>query len=274
MADENNAGGDRGEQAGEGLLVKRRRWLGGKSWWDLLDLIIIPAVIGVGLLLLNNSQRNREVALEAERINADALQTYFGEMAELILDYNLQDEAEGEKARSIARARTLAVLRTLDSERKGSLLKFLHESELIDKETTIVSLEGAALWEAYLSGADLEGADLNKADLRWAGLGEAKLETANLSGADLYQAGLRGANLTGANLSGAILYEADLREAGLRGADLSLAILSGAYLTKADLTGADLTDANLEGAHYDNETLWPTGFNPEEAEAIREETSP
>src|SRR6516225_9351364 len=69
----------------------------------------------------------------------------------------------------IARARTLTVLRGLDSSRKASVIQFLHEAGLIDKDRCIINLKGA----------DLRGADLSNADLS-----SATLDNANLSGAN------------------------------------------------------------------------------------------
>ena len=44
-------------------------------------------------------------------------------------------------------------------------------------------------------------------------------------------------------------------EANLRGADLR-----GANFSSADLSNADLTDANLSGAVWNDETVFPEGF--------------
>ena len=52
------------------------------------------------------------------------------------------------------------------------------------------------------------------------------------------------------------------------GADLRTALLSGASLQGADLDGADLTDANLSKAEYDQNTVWPAGFDPVAAGVI------
>jgi hypothetical protein len=115
-------------------------------------------------------------------------------------------------------------------------------------------LRGAELAGAYLSGADLFAADLAAADLRGADLGCAHLGSADLSGADLSRA----------NLFGADLGWADLRGANLRGADLR----------RADLRGARLTGANLTEVVYDDETLWPGGFDPAPVGAIRMDRKP
>lgn len=116
-------------------------------------------------------------------------------------------------------------------------------------DLVLAYLRGAELAGAFLSGADLFAADLATADLRGADLGSAHLGSADLSGADLSRANLFGTDLGWAELRGANLRGADLRRADLRGARLS---------------GADLTEAV-----YDDETLWPEGFDPALAGAIR-----
>ncbi len=73
-------------------------------------------------------------------------------MSELLLHENLRGSAEDAEVRKIARVHTLTVLPRLDKVRKRSVLLFLHESELIDKDKPIVNLNGADLSEADLMG--------------------------------------------------------------------------------------------------------------------------
>ena len=54
--------------------------------------------------------------------------------------------------------------------------------------------------------------------------------------------------------------EADLEGADLNRANLSNAELSGAYLIRADLTDVCLNDANLSGAVWNDDTVFPEGF--------------
>jgi uncharacterized protein YjbI with pentapeptide repeats len=131
--------------------------------------------------------------------------------------------SEYKQVREIARVRTLTVLPRLDKDRKRSVVQFLHESGLINRDKSIVELREAdlseaclyvanqsnkSLWIARLSGADLSEAKLYRADLRNADLNEADLSEADLSEAKLYRADLSGADLRNADLS-----KADLREA-------------------------------------------------------------
>lgn len=79
----------------------------------------------------------------------------------------------------------------------------------------------------------------------------------------------RGCDLGGLRLRRALLSGFDLRGANLEGADLTSADLQDADLRGANLTRAELTNALLGGALYDDATLWPGGFEPGPAGAIR-----
>lgn len=94
------------------------------------------------------------------------------------------------------------------------------------------------------------------------------LPNSNISGSDIRFSDFTASNLSGANLSnvkakGVVFYDAVLSNTDLNGADLQ-----GADLRWADLTGANLQNANLQGSIYDFNTVWPEGFDPDEAGAF------
>jgi len=246
-----------------------------KTLWDWLGLLLVPLVLAVGGYFLTRSEnrhalklqeRREEEArkLERERAQDAALQAYLDQMTQLLLHEKLRTSQPDDEVRSVARARTLTVLRILDGVRKGVVLQFLYEAKLIGRikkeqvdgfETidAIVRLEGASLERAYLEWAGLRGAHLRAAHLEGANLENAKLdganlERANLDRANLYAAHLEGANLREAHLEGASLVGANLREAHLREAHLREAHLREAHLERADLREADLKKADLREA--------------------------
>lgn len=93
------------------------------------------------------------------------------------------------------------------------------------------------------------------------------LPNSNMSGSDLSFSDFTASNLSSANLSntkarGVIFYDAVLTNADLFNADLQ-----GADLRWTDLTGANLNKTNLQGSIYDFNTVWPDGFDPENAGA-------
>lgn len=121
----------------------------------------------------------------------------------------------------------------------------------------ILTLDAETLAEADLSGQRLHWAYLPLADLKRVNFSHTSLHGANLSGADL----------RGANFAKASMMMANLMGANLAGAFLSGAILPGARLQGADLRFAVLQDAMLRYARYDETTLWPEGFDPQQVGA-------
>lgn len=280
----------------------------GKTLWDWLQLLIVPAALALVVWLFNSSLQLQNASVEATRISEQrqiedarakeqSLQSYYDNLSDLLLHQNLRNSAADSEVRTIARAKTLSIMRTLDDTRRGPVIKFLYESKLIMIDEAIIHLNEADLRGANLSGANLGrinlcGADLSMANLRNAWLSEAYLSRANLSGADLSGAYLRGAGLQNADLTRANLSVTDLTEADLIGADLSGAnlrnvYLGGADLIEADLSGADLhfawlvganlyganlseanmsgtylDETNLSGVKYNSNTTWPDGFDP------------
>jgi hypothetical protein len=232
----------------------------GITLWDWLKVLAVPITLGAAVPLLNWLQKEHELAvgqrqhdtelevqqrqhdteLEVQEQHAQdrALQAYLDQMSELLLDKDrpLRSAEKNAEEQIVAQARTLTVLRGLDGERKGHILQFLYQSELItkgDAPSCVISLEGADLEGAYL-----EGARLRDAILRWT-------------------------NLKGANLKGANLEKADLAEADLSGADLSETMyLSRANLYRANLSGAKgITDEELaeRGPYSLGDATMPNG---------------
>jgi len=167
----------------------------GITLWAWVKLPIVPAVLAIGGCLFNSAQSRAtqaaaEIAAE-RRAQDEALQSYIDQMSQLLTDEELplHSAQPGDSPSTVARARTLTVLGRLDSGRKRSVLQFLYESGLIYKEHillnkesdrierqhNIVSLEQANLREVNLSRHILRGANLSGADLREADLGEADL---------------------------------------------------------------------------------------------------
>src|SRR5215218_7137713 len=213
------------------------RWTGfaNKTLWDWLQLLVVPAMLALVGVLLAEAQENIQQQAEESRAQDEALQAYLEGMGNLLLDEGLLTSQEDEEVRTLARARTLTILGRVDGARKRSVVQFLYESQLIEKDKPIVRLSGADLTDADLSGADLRVADLRRADLRRA-------------------------VLFGADLSDAVLFDADLSDAFLGGADLSDARLGGADLS--DIRGVtpeelEATAFSLSGAKMPDGTRHP-----------------
>jgi uncharacterized protein YjbI with pentapeptide repeats len=282
----------------------RPGWVGvsNKRVWDYLELLIVPTVLAIGVAWLNwmqskraareaedaqlerdrneSNRRRRELYIASLRAQDEALQAYLGHMSELLMDDSLYkrlrdatDSAghnlRGHNLRVLARARTLTVLGQLeDGLRKGSVLQFLYEADLItwvpQNATTGAPAQLERLPQStdrdFIGVIDLSGADLSHAVLTNAFLHEVALGSrpnapgVNLRGAQLYGAYLshslfNKANLSYATLKCAHLAYSDLTEVTATGTNFSGADLIGATLTSADLRDANLSDADLRGAH-------------------------
>src|SRR5215204_3739229 len=156
-----------------------------KTTLDWLKALILPFVIAA-LGTFGGAWFTRERARDT------ALQAYLEKMSELLIDKKIHREHRRyADTRVTARARTLAVLNQLDGKRKRTVLLFLREARLINKQwrvregrqiyPCIVGLRNADLTNARLQNiqlvstdrkeaVSLEGAILRRADLRCADL--------------------------------------------------------------------------------------------------------
>jgi uncharacterized protein YjbI with pentapeptide repeats len=273
-----------------------------KTLWEWLQLLIIPAMLALGVYLLNQRQRQHEVQIEQaqkereetaaiQRAQDESLRAYLDQMSNLIVDREMRKKPDDPDLRRLAQARTLAILLGLDEDRKRRPLKLIYELSLIMKEEPILNLKNAGLDTADLSEITLHDACLREVDLRLA-----NLSGADLKGSDLREADLRGANLSNANLSDTVLAGANLlpydetqpaklnapnllngadpndihtsnnnlKPTNLGSADLSNADLSGAYLTGAYLTGARVTEEQLATCKSLQGATMPDGRKYEE----------
>ncbi len=187
---------------------------------------------------------------------------------------DLSDTAED--ARTMAIGQTQTALRRLNGEYKGHLIRFVHESNLIqgqilfegvkNKDGEIVKNKDGAIKckPITIKVINLSGANINDVKLKDASLPLIELEGAYLNKADLSNAGLEGANLKNAKLQNANLKFAKLQPAKRKNLDLRPFDDKGmkcvnadklkdleqkpTNLQDADLRGANLQDANLQDA--------------------------
>ena len=188
----------------------------GKTLWDWLQLLIIPAVLAVAALLFNLATTRTEQKIAAQRYEQDQhialdkqredlLQTYLDRMSELLLEKQLHSPAAPyeirnvtrDEVRNVARVRTITILFQLDARRIGYVFAFLREAGLMSTTSeSIVSLKQANLNKINFSQAMINEVDLREANLFEANLSEANLSEANLSDAILSDAILSKAKVT------------------------------------------------------------------------------
>jgi uncharacterized protein YjbI with pentapeptide repeats len=205
-------------EAPSGMLVPA------KTFWDWLELLVVPLVLAIGAFLLDGSRKRSEREVEADRQRQTILDEYFKYISDLLLEKYLLDDSGSNRARNLARTRTLAALRLLDGKRKAQVLQFLYEARLIGPEPIV---------------------QLNGADFRCAVLDEATLTGAELRGVYFTDASMRRARLVGADLRGSDFSGVDFSASDLAGARLAQARLDRADLRTAKLTDTDLTDVDL-----------------------------
>ena len=248
---------------------KRWRWTGltrtagcargqhTKTLWDRLQLLIIPLALAVLAYQLNSAQAKRERTAVLDSAREDVLDGYYQQMSTAAAERQLLRSERESDVGTVARITTLSAVRRLNGARRGQVLRFLHEAQLVQKASSVdvtrAAFRGAELTGSVLDSADLDDIDLSHADLRHASLVDATLNDAVLADADLRHAlmnpaSLFGARMSGADLRSAFLEDADLRRADLRDADLRDADLRGADLRGANLLAADLRGADLRGA--------------------------
>jgi uncharacterized protein YjbI with pentapeptide repeats len=237
-----------------------------KTLWDWLELLVIPVALAGIAYLFNRSEKRYELQIQEQRTATDrkiaedaqqdaTLQNYLDRITNLLLEKGLRNSHPDDEIRTVARSRTLTVLRRLDKERKGSILQFLYDSSLLSRDDTIIDLRGADLCGAEMSYAGLPRIALASTDLSDVALRGADLREANLSESKLYDADLLHAQLVNADLSETEAWRVELSFANLAGANLSQAVFRLARLLGADLSGAILTNATFMQAKLRKATL-------------------
>jgi hypothetical protein len=194
-----------------GTVTRTEEYQPGKGLWDWLQLLIIPAVLAVGGYLFNYTTSRTEREVTTDRQRQEALQTFIDKISELLLHEDLRDPDYKGEARTIIRARTLAVLPELDGKRKGDIIQFLYDAALvIDTNLYGIDLNEAILPYARLHGAFLDVAQFQKANLFTADQSNTILYATDLRGADLREANLKDSNLGAAELAVLIYTELSL----------------------------------------------------------------
>jgi uncharacterized protein YjbI with pentapeptide repeats len=242
------------------------------------------------LFALSISKSEQRIASDNQQ--QAALQAYFDKMSELLLHEHLGESPPPNEAVVVARARTATVLRTLNPSRCASLIQFLSQAGILrlcvenSAKSSFdwplkneYSLAGIELPETNFNCVDLsmihlEGANLYRAFLRESNLEGTDLSGANMQKAILTSANLQKANLSGANLQDARLFMADLRGAVLSGTNLENTTLILANMSRANLNGANLTRAMLERANLKGVTGITVEQLEKQAKSLKGATMP
>ena len=223
---EKNKNKFRQKQAEEYPWLSQPRW-GGKSVWDWISLLPVPiftawitaqVAIHTSNKQIEISTRQNEIFEQREQVqenrNQQALLNEYQKDISRLAEQQLLAKEDGfEVIKTSARAKTLNVLEALDGKRKGKLIQYLADAQLIEVDNPIINLG-----RANLSDADLKTTSLIRADL---------------SNTLLSDSNFWGANLIEADLSGAILVKANFEKATLEGANFKEADIEGTNFTGA-----------------------------------------
>lgn len=238
-------------------------------------MLFIPLglVLASGLLSYCQTQATNNVTQNQQQ--EDVLVNYEKDISDLLTNQQLGKSNERDAIRVVAQAKTLAALNELDPKRKGFLIRFIYEAQLISTRHPIVDLSNADLSNADLSNANLDRANLSKTNLN-----HAKLSNTNLSRAYLDSADLSSASLDGADLSGAFLWNANLSNIDLTNTRLSTPEPNGTSL-QADLTDANFcgtkpkaTDLQKKGATFSTMPITNCLTNPPNISCLNQSSNP
>lgn len=209
--------------------ISNFKWSGfqKKSFWDWLQLLIVPLMLAFAAFYLNYVSETRDKQIAEDRKQQELLKDYFSKMQTLILaektlpksnnkptgspsldqDKSLLSQA----SQDIARALTLAVLDELDGPRKGKVITYLAESNLINKPKPEIKLDRANLQDIVLQDVDMGGVKINKADMTRANLTDVSLINADLTLSIFSSATLQKVNFSGATLDKSNFYNTKLK---------------------------------------------------------------
>jgi len=197
--------------------------------------------------LTTSSQENQQLLDQQARQNSE-LQNYLSTVGDLPSN---PDPA----ADTSAQAQTLTVLPNLSSDQKRTVMQFLYQADLINKDNPRIKLFYADLTSANLKGTDSQENKfvLDNVNLRGVNLQDADLEYISMEGSDLSNSHLVNTDLSNADLSDANLYHAYLASVDLSGANLS-----GTDLSELDLRNdTGLTQEQIDEAIGNERTYLP-----------------
>ena len=234
-----------------------------KLLWDWLKLLIIPMFL-VGLqFVLNHSEEVKKREFEKTEKEQDrdistryneseqsrnidnqrenSLKDYFDSITELLLKHNLKSKRH-DTVVDIARAKTLAVLKSLDGKRKGFVLIFLHNANLIKSGDPVINLESA----------DFSGLELENTELQDLFLGKVDFSNARLTGVHFSEVNFDGTIFKNADLSNGVFKNIIYRSTIFENSNLSGVSISNTSMSKSCITNTNLTNSIWQECIFDS----------------------
>ena len=249
------------------VIISNFKWSGfqKKSFWDWLQLLIVPLMLALGAFYLNSAADFRDYQIAQEQKHQEILTDYFSKMQDLIVETKKSKQTPGSKEsnseerlllefRPTAQALTLSVLEQLDGKRKGKVITYLAESQLItannDNPSSLpeIKLNGANLKEIVLKNVDLYSIiDMKNKDriINGIKINNANMERANLSKVNLFKSDLMGSNLENATL----------QNVNFAGSTMKSSRFINGQITDVDFTGVNLSETIFDNIKLENITI-------------------
>ena len=242
-----------------------------KTFWDLVELLLVPIALSGGAWLLSENQKQIEEKRAQEARYQKYYEDYLDKVGQILLRFDDSKRLEDhEDAKIILRALTITTLKNLDPIRKGNIIQFLYETGLIVDGVNIISLDYADLskidlQDRFLAGINLSGSNLSDANLKNVFLG-GRFKLPDLSAVQPSYWPSLPDNLTqkegkymSSNLSKTDLTNADLTNAKLDNTNFTDVTWKGSILKGARLKDAKLDIANVKkNAKLDERTVFPS----------------
>ena len=216
-------------------------------------------MLALGAFYLNSAADFRDYQIAQEQKHQEILTDYFSKMQDLIVETKKIKETSGYKEShpkdqevmllpefsSTAQALTLSVLEQLDGKRKGKVITYLAESQLITNEPSTqpeIQLDGANLDDIEL-GNNGQRNSLNENEMTI--IDKIKIKNANM----------KRANLSGLQLLYSELNGSNLEDATLENVNFTGSTMIGSRFINGKITDVNFTDVRLGKTIFDNVKL-------------------
>lgn len=259
-----------------------KEWTGfeNKTFWDWLNLIIIPASLLIfGYFIERRDKKETE------------FQEYINFISNFLRTINITDNSSVNEIRPTVQIKTSMLISKLDNNQKIMLLLFLSSKGIVgshNQSPPIVSLSSLRLSNISLIGIDLSGSNLfsskiKNSDLRYAKFNYSKIDRANYSGSNFANSLFKGGLLSNSSfyfvnlvdtkfinshLSETTFMFSHLNNADFCGASLSLVDFRFCDIRGVDFSNAKLDKINFKFAKYNSSTKMPAGFDLKMSGAI------
>lgn len=209
-----------------------------RKLWDWLDLLIVPlSLIFLGWIY-QSYEKSKADKKEKENQQNEILDSYFRTISDLINKSNLLDITKNKESKIIARTRTIIAVENLEGERKGQVLQFLYEANLIDDKK--INILGANFREVQVSGIVLR-----KTTIKGVHFCDSDFENTFLDGSNFISCNFSNTNFNGSSMENTNLEYSDLSNCKLTNIDLTKVNFEGANLNYADLSNSIITQSQL-----------------------------